>query len=193
MNSLKDSSLHTSLRQPAFNLMETIIVSDVSAMIFSKLRCHSFSNIDSNISGLNIDDEDELPSFRDEEERSCWNEFSMQNKLVSRECGEWACTPMLWFDVLIEVGPSVLPVSFSKAVFWALSHISLVLPNTNTETAMSIREWLSSYAREISSSFGWDSPNGSDDGGDGKESRNSVKVSSMCNTLIQTLKRFATY
>lgn len=194
VNSLKDSSLHSSLRQPAFDLIETIIISDVSVMISLKMKSNSVSNIDCSISGLNIDDEDELPfSFDVEEERSCWSEFSMQNKLASWECSEWTCIPMLWFDVLIEVGPSMLPVSFSKAVFWALSHISVVLPNASTESSLLIREWISLHAGEISSSFGWEVPNGSDDGGDGKESRNSVKVSSMCNKLIQTFKRFAAY
>lgn len=194
VNSLQDSSLHCSLRQPAFDLMETIIISDVSAMIAYKMKYHSLSNTDSSISRVTVDDEDELLFSHDiEEEKCCWSEFNIQNKLASRECSEWTCIPMLWFDSLIEVGPAMLPVSFSKAVFWALSHISVVMPNTNVELSLTIKDWLSIYAGEISSSFGWEIPNGSDDGGDGKESRNSVKVSSMCNILIQTFKRLVAY
>lgn len=194
VNSLKDSSLHCSLRQPAFDLIETIIISDISAMISLKTKYQSVSNINATISHLTIDDEDEIPFSHDvEEDKCCWSEFNTQNKLASRECTQWTCIPMLWFDALVEVGPSMLPVSFSKAVFWALSHISVIMPNTSTESSLSTKEWLSSYAGEISSSFGWEIPNGSDDGGDGKESRNSVKVSSMFNTLIQTFKRFEVY
>ncbi|XP_020264278.1 helicase SEN1 [Asparagus officinalis] len=192
VNSLKDASLHFSLRQPAFDLIETIIISDVSAMISLKTKYQSVSNINSTISHLTIDDEDEVPFLHDvEEDKCCWNEFNTQNKLASQECSQWTCIPMLWFDSLVEVGPSMLPASFSKAVFWALSHVSVIMPHTSTESSLSTKDWLSSYAGEISSSFGWEIPNGSDDGGDGKESRNSVKVSSMCNTLIQTFKRFA--
>ncbi|XP_038985729.1 uncharacterized protein LOC103713146 isoform X2 [Phoenix dactylifera] len=195
VSSLKDSSLHSSLRQPAFDLINTIMISDASALISLKLQYHSVSKDNMSISADFFDDEDELHFSHDIEEKdySCWNFFGIQSKLTSRECKEWTCVPALWFDALIKVDPSILPISFSKAVFWALAHISMLESMSSVELSLSVDNWLSSYAGEISSSLMWEVPNGSDDGGDGNETRNSVKASSMCILLIRTFKRFAAH
>lgn len=100
---------------------------------------------------------------------------------------------MLWLDVLVDINPSILPISFSKAVVWARSRFALVEPERSAEMEVSVKNWLSSSAKEVSSSFGWKVPTGSDDGGDGKESQNSMKVSTMCIPLIRTFKRFITF
>ncbi|KAF6141788.1 hypothetical protein GIB67_027966 [Kingdonia uniflora] len=192
ISSLKDSSLHSSLRQPAFDLIHTIIVSDATALIISMLKFHKHPSVDSTISAYLEDDEEYLTLSEDVEEKdtSCWCEFSAQSKLIFQECRGWLCVPMLWFDVLVEVIPSVLPISFSKAVLWSLSRFSMVEPENSTEMALPVRDWLSSYAGNISGSFGWQVPTGSDDGGDGKESKNSIKASTMCISLIKVFKRF---
>ncbi|KAG6491063.1 hypothetical protein ZIOFF_052395 [Zingiber officinale] len=194
VNSLMDSSLHSSLRQPAFDLINTIIVSDASALVSLKLKNRT-STCQSSTHQVFVVDEDEQLFSHDVEEKddNCWSEFSTQNKLTSFECTEWACIPMLWFEVLIKIEPSMLPISFSKAVFWALSHISLLEFASMMELSSSIEEWLSVNAREISSSFGWEIPTGTDDGGDGKECRNSVRASSRTLVLTKTLKRFAAH
>ncbi|KAL5065972.1 hypothetical protein RYX36_027709 [Vicia faba] len=49
VSSLKDSSLHSSLRQPAFDLIQTIIVSDANALIYSVLNCCVTRSIDSSM------------------------------------------------------------------------------------------------------------------------------------------------
>ncbi|KAL7180670.1 hypothetical protein ACSBR1_043789 [Camellia fascicularis] len=197
VSSLKDSSLHCSLRQPAFDLIQTILVSDAAALVTSMLNCHTPPSFSKNMSSeFNDDDEDEGVLFaRDVEEKdySCWNEFNLQSKVTSREFGEWMCSPMLWFDVLVEIDPLVLPVSFSKAVFWALSRFSIVEPENSTEMALPVRNWLSTCASEISHLFGWKVPLGYDDGGDGKESKNSIKVSTMCIPLVKAFKRLITH
>ncbi|XP_019707473.1 uncharacterized protein [Elaeis guineensis] len=195
VSSLKDSSLHSSLRQPAFDLINTIMISDASALISLKLQYHSVSKYNMRMSADFIDDEDELQFSHDIEEKdySCWSLSGIQSKLTSRECKEWTCVPALWFDALIKVDPSILPISFSKAVFWALAHISMLESMSSVELSLSVDDWLSSYAGEISSSLMWEVPNGSDDGGDGNESRNSVKALSLCILLIRTFKRFAAH
>ncbi|KAF8389472.1 hypothetical protein HHK36_026167 [Tetracentron sinense] len=197
VHSLRDSSLHSSLRQPAFDLMQTIIVSDAAALITLILKCRASPIFDSSMSAdiNDDDDDDELLFSHDVEEKdiSCWSEFSSQSKLASRECRAWMCIPMLWFDVLLEVNPSVLPISFSKAVLWALSRFSMVEPENSTEMALSIRDWLSSYAGKISASFGWEVPTGSDDGGDGRESKNSINASTMCIPLIKMFRRLTAH
>lgn len=123
-----------------------------------------------------------------EENDSSWKDFSVQSKIASLDFGEWMCIPMLWIDVLVDINPLVLPVSFWKAVFWARSRFSMVEPEINSEMAVPVRTWLSSS--EISVTFGWKLPTGSNDGGDEKEQKNSMKVSTMSLPLIRAFSRF---
>ncbi|XVF86232.1 hypothetical protein PTKIN_Ptkin18bG0023800 [Pterospermum kingtungense] len=192
---LKDSSLHSSLRQPAFDLIRTILVSDAAALITSLLNCSTATSISKNTS-IELDDEEEnneLPFIQDVEEKdiSCWSEFSAQSQITSREFREWMCIPMLWIDVLVDIDPPVLPVSFSKAVLWARSRFPMVEPENSAELALDVKGWLSSSAAEISSTFGWKVPTGSDDGA--KESKNSMRLSTMCLPLIKTFHRLTAH
>ncbi|KAF7135616.1 hypothetical protein RHSIM_Rhsim08G0251000 [Rhododendron simsii] len=197
VSSLKDSSLHSSLRQPAFDLFQTIVVSDAAILASSILNCHTPPSISKSMSSeFNDEDEDEGFLFThdvEEKDDSCWNAFSVQGRITSQEFGEWMCIPMLWIDVLLEIDPLVLPVSFSKAVLWALSRLSMVEPEKSTEMALPARDWLSTCASEISHLYGWRVPSGSDDGGEGKDSKNSIKVSKMCVPLIKTFKRLTAH
>ncbi|KAK7841514.1 putative helicase magatama 3 [Quercus suber] len=192
VSSLKDSSLHSSLRQPAFDLIQTIIVSDASALITSVLNSCTPWSIDRSMYNDLNDAEPFVPDV-EEEDNSSWSEFGAQSKISSREFREWMCIPMLWIDVLVEIDPSVFPISFSKAVFWARSRFPMVEPESSEEMALPVRTWLSSSATVISNSFGWKIPTGSDDGGEGKESKNSVKVSSMCLPLVRTFNRLTAH
>ncbi|XP_022889351.1 uncharacterized protein LOC111404723 isoform X2 [Olea europaea var. sylvestris] len=197
VSSLKDSVLHSSLRQPALDLIQTIIVSDASALISMVLSGQLRScNTPSGPTSFGIEDDDEEPLFVldiEDNDVSCWKEFSLQKKMTSQVYGEWMCIPKLWFDVLVEIDPLALPVSFSKSVFWALSRFSMVEPENREEMALPVRNWLSSFASEMSSLCGWKVPSGADDGGDGAESRNSVKSSSMCLPLVRAFKRLAAH
>lgn len=196
VNSLRDSSLHDSLRQPAFDLIQTIIVSDAAALITSMLNLQKAPLIDRCIStGLNDgeDDHSEMPiTFLGSvaEDSDLWGEFTAQSKFTSPEYRGWMCIPMLWLETLVDSDSSIFPLAFSKAVFWALSRFSMVEPENTIELSLSVRAWLSSCATEISNSFGWKVPTGSDDGGDGKVTKNSVKASEMWIPLVRTFKRF---
>ncbi|XP_051129452.1 uncharacterized protein LOC127250300 isoform X2 [Andrographis paniculata] len=191
VSSLKDSSLHNSLRQPAIDLIQTIIVSDAAALISVILRGHLHPG-DKPIKPTNYRDveEEEILSHLDvKENNTCWKEFSLQYKNVSQVDGSWMCVPMLWIEVLVEIDPLVFPLSFSKAVFWALSRFSVVEPASSTDTSLSIKNWFATQASEISFLLGWKVPSGSDDGGGGTELRNSIKTSTMCLPLVRTFKR----
>lgn len=197
VSSLKDTSLHSSLRQPAIDLIQTIIVSDASALI-SIILNGKLHPSDKPIGPTNFgdaDDEDEILAglHVKENDTSCWKEFTLQHKVVSQVDGSWMCVPMLWFDVLVEIDPLALPLSFSKAVIWALSRFSLIETENSTEMSLSVRNWLATCASEISYLLGWKVPSGSDDGGDGTESRNSIRTSTMCRPLVRTFKRLVTY
>lgn len=197
VSSLKDSSLHSSLRQPAFDLIQIIVVSDVSAISSALINSHTPSIIEKSMSAkFSDEDEDQgLPFAHDFEEKdiSCWNKFSAQGKVAALEYGSWMCIPMLWVEILVEIDPLVLPVSFSKAVFWVLSRLSMVEPLSNTEMVLPVRNWLTTCASEISHMFGWKVPCGSDDGGERRVSKNSVQVSTLCIPLVRTLKRLAAF
>lgn len=190
--SLKDSSLHSSLRQPAFDLMQTIIVSDAAALASLILKYSATSNGDlaTNTDFSYVENEISFSHDEEESESSCWNEFSTQGMLASQDCKEWSCVPMLWLDVLVEVDPYILPISFCKAVVWALSRFSLLDPDSNVENRLPVRDWMTEYNKEVLSSLGWEIPRGSDDGGEGRVSKNSVKASSMCIPLMRAFKRF---
>ncbi|CAN1306121.1 Helicase SEN1 [Linum perenne] len=192
---LKDSSLHNSLRQPAFDLMETIIVSDTAALQATLFNDYTHVSEDRGIHDKLNDDDDEdgLPFTLSVEEKDncCWSGFSAQSNITCQECRGWMCVPMLWIDVLVDTDPSILPVSFSKAVFWARSHLTLVEPESSPQMTTPVKTWLTSSVSEISASFVWKVPTGSDDGGDGKESKNSVRVSMMHLPLIRAFSRLA--
>ncbi|KAL8253502.1 hypothetical protein R6Q59_037195 [Mikania micrantha] len=195
--SLKDSTLYSSLRQPAFDLIQTILISDASALVSSILHYQIHKSVDRNI--VNLKDEEGIEGlFTDDIEEkdtdtSCWNDFSMQGQTKTSEFGVWMCIPMLWVDVLVEIDPAVLPVSFSKAVLWALSRFSMIEPESSTEMALPVGHWLTTRAPEVSHLYGWRIPSGSDDGEDGEELNNSVKVTTMCIPLIRTLRRLTSH
>ncbi|GAB2247771.1 hypothetical protein Droror1_Dr00007653 [Drosera rotundifolia] len=196
ISSLKDVSLHTSLRQPAIDLIQTIIVSDAAALVSSLFHRQISPGTGRHLFLEATEDSDDgfsLPTGNEEKDGCCWNEFSFQGQIAGGEYSEWLCTPMLWYDILVEMEPSVLPISVSKAVLWALSHLCLVEPEKNSETTLPAKVWISSNAPELSSYLGWKSPTGSNDGGDGKEMKNSVRVSTMCLPLIRAFKKLAAH
>lgn len=192
---LNDSSLHSSLRQPAFDLIQTIVVSDAAALVTSVLNSSVPKRVGTNVY-IELDDNEDnnlpFPQDIDETDGSSWNEFDAQNKIISGEYRGWMCIPMLWVDVLVDISPLILPASFSKAVFWARSRLCLVEPENGGEMVLDVKAWLSSSVTEISTALAWKVPTGSDDGGR-EESKNSVKVSTMCLPLIRTFKRFLAF
>uniref|UniRef100_A0A803KQM3 Uncharacterized protein n=1 Tax=Chenopodium quinoa TaxID=63459 RepID=A0A803KQM3_CHEQI len=173
VSSLKDLTLHSSLRQPAIDLVQTIIVSDATALLSSLLHCQTSTDDSSNFFELSeeIDDATSCFVLDDKKRVCCWNEFTFQSNIVCQEYTEWMCAPMLWFDVLLDIEPSILPVSIAKAVLWALSRFSMVEPENNSELSLPVKTWLSSGAAEVAAFLGWKCPSGSDDSGDGKNVR----------------------
>ncbi|KAL6846836.1 hypothetical protein ACP4OV_024284 [Aristida adscensionis] len=193
ISSMEDTCLHASLRQPALGLIYVVIISDASALISYKLKYEAITMANVSNSVMFADDDDELPFSCDAEEKcqSCWNDFNGLSKLTSRECKDWKCIPLLWYLTMFQLEPSKLPIAFSKAVLWALSHISILESGLATESSVPVNAWLSSHAGEVSSAFTWQVPNGADDGGGGKDCINTLKVSQFCTPLLRIFKRLA--
>ncbi|XP_055825886.1 uncharacterized protein LOC129894293 isoform X2 [Solanum dulcamara] len=196
VSSLKDSSLHSSLRQPAFDVIQTIIVSDASALASSILK-YQLATSGERCSPLQLDEEEDQGNLVgcdfEESDVSCWSEFSSQADITSDLCGDWMCIPMLWFEVLVEIDPLILPVSFAKSVFWALSRLSLLESDNDSGMTPSVGHWLRTCGSDISHVFNWKVPSGSNDGGEGVESKNSIRVSTKCIPLIRLFKRSTAY
>ncbi|KAJ1700232.1 hypothetical protein LUZ63_000011 [Rhynchospora breviuscula] len=190
VSALKDKTLHSSLRQPAFDLINSIIISDACALV-SKLLSLSKASIRS----LFDEEEDTVLSKDAEKDKSYWTELCSQWNLTLRECIQWRCIPLLWYTALLQIYPVDLPISFSMAIFLVLSHVSVAnLGSGNELMSLSVDEWLVSHAGKISWCFKWEIPSGSDDGGDGKESLNSVEVATTtCTLLMRALKRFSVH
>ncbi|CAH2037301.1 unnamed protein product [Thlaspi arvense] len=192
VSSFKDSSLHISLRQPAIDLVQAILVSDATALLASLLRNNSGTYMGNEVKY--DEDDSNLPfshAVEDVSDRP-WSYFTQQSKITLGECKEWMCIPMLWITTLTNTNLLNVPVSVSQAVFWSRSRFCLVESEKSDEMTVDIETWLSSSAVEIKGTLGWKVATGSDDGGPGKESKNSVTVSKMCLTLIRTLKRLTT-
>ncbi|OIT05156.1 PREDICTED: uncharacterized protein LOC109223930 isoform X1 [Nicotiana attenuata] len=196
VSSLKDSSLHSSLRQPAFDVVQTIIVSDAAALVTSILK-YGLASSDERCLPFQLDEEDGQENLFgcdfEENDDSCWKKFSSQADISSDVCGDWMCIPMLWFEVLVEIDPLILPVSFAKAVFWALSRLSLLESHNDADMTPSLGHWLRTCASDISHVFNWKVPSGSNDGGEGVEFKNSIKVSTKCIPLIRLFKRLTAH
>jgi len=193
IHSVRDASLYTALRQPAFDLIQTIIVADAAALTSLWARqCNrhiSFAKLPSEID----DDDDESQSMNEIEEAdlNCWTDFNMLSKLASKDCVEWFCIPLLWVEVLMKGAPSSLPLSFSKSVMWALSRISAIEPDISNLVKMPVLEWISVHFAKFDASFIWDIPKGCDDGADGKGCTNSIKAAPHCVNLLRLIRRCA--
>eukprot|EP01018_Ginkgo_biloba_P027712 Gb_33974 [translate_table: standard] len=195
VHSLIDSSLHSSLRQPAFELIQTIIVADAAALISLWARhCDRYISFAKSPCDINEDD-DELQSFHEieETESNCWTEFNKLSKLAARECEEWFCIPLLWVEVLVGMSPAVLPLSFSKSVIWALSRFSVIEPEKSKSVTMSVSQWISVSFEKVAGSLEWENPKGCDDGANGKGSVNTLKASRQCMELLRIMRRCAAY
>ncbi|RLN33906.1 uncharacterized protein C2845_PM03G01890 [Panicum miliaceum] len=118
ISSIEDTSLHSSLRQPALGLIYIIIISDASALISYKLKYEAVKKDNVSNPVMFADDDDELPFSHDAEEKSqsCWNDFSVLNKLASRECKDLKCIPLLWYLTMVQLEPSNRYQTVSDAV-----------------------------------------------------------------------------
>lgn len=195
IHSVRDSTLYTSLRQPAFDLIQTIIVADVAALTSLWARqCNrhiSFAKLPCDFD----EDDDESQSMTEIEEAdlNCWTDFNMLNKLTAKDCVEWFCIPLLWVEVLSKTVPSSLPLSFSKSVMWALSRLSAIESDISNLVKIPVLEWISVHFAKYDASFRWDIPKGCDDGADGKGCTNSIKAAPHCVNLLKLIRRCAAY
>ncbi|KAI4387118.1 hypothetical protein MLD38_004973 [Melastoma candidum] len=193
ISSIKDTSLHPSLRQPALDLVQTIIVSDAAALASVAMTALARHNPDEPVTEL-AEAEDEgiflKPSVTEEGNTWLLNS-SLQGIDVARDFEGWMSIPMVWVDVLVQVDVSLLPISFWKSVLWARSCLSLIEPVTSVESSVNLQDWLSSSASEILDSFGWKFPTGCDDGSDRKLLKNSVEVANKFLLLVKVFNRLS--
>ncbi|MCO5611008.1 hypothetical protein L7F22_065256 [Adiantum nelumboides] len=185
LESARDTQLYDSLRRPAVQLLETIIIADSVVLSYLHSRgSESKSSFPLNtFEPLEAVAENELGG-----NISYLNEHKTLDKLVD-SCTNWLCAPILWVEILEKVLPSDLPETFSQAVLWASSRLSLA-----SEGELASRDVQPNQHRKVGfpdtivRSLVWETPKGCDDGADGKICPNSVVAQDYVTQLVLLLK-----
>lgn len=128
---LKDTSLHQSLRLPAFDLFQIILVSDASALAALSGKLESPESLWGHLLENGVDDGLGAESSKSDDslvgDNKYWNSFKKVSDSVGEGVENWSCVPLLWIEALKGAFlPS--PVSFCKAVLWALGRLAMVDP-----------------------------------------------------------------
>ncbi|KAJ7567512.1 hypothetical protein O6H91_02G151200 [Diphasiastrum complanatum] len=190
---IKDNSLHSSLRQPAIELFEVIIVEDATALaILSTEKRSIYSSSTTSVDSKDVGDEEtDVPAADGVSGRqSCWDDFKLLSQLVESELKTWKCVPLLWLEVLEWFTSAILPHSLFKAVLWGVSRLSVVEDgrwSLNSNLSVTLSGHM--YSRDFASALQWAEPKGCDDGADGQTCVNAVKVESLLGELINIFKR----
>ncbi|KAI5072739.1 hypothetical protein GOP47_0013117 [Adiantum capillus-veneris] len=186
LESVKDTQLYDSLRAPAVQLLETILIADSVVLSYlhsrgsqgkNSLPCDTFEQVE------------EVPEIDTGEYTSYLNQHKALDKL-GENWNSWLCAPILWVEILEKVLPSDLPEPFSQAVLWASSRMSLAYVDE-----LAPRDVQTRFHREVGftntpvSSLIWETPKGCDDGADGKLCPNTVVAREHVTQLVLLLKK----
>lgn len=129
---LKDTGLHQSLRLPAIELFQIILVADSSALAAFSGKFDGPESpwgylLDS---GLNDQDDKATADHDHAGDAKAWESYKKVSGSVAEDIENWSCVPLLWLEVLEEALPFNFPASFCKAVLWALARLAIVDPLT---------------------------------------------------------------
>lgn len=126
VETLKDPNMHDTFRPAAFDLIQTILAADTSALAAFSLKSegsvHPWSYLLENgdiESGHELRDAGE--GARDKE---YWKILKKVSDTMSEGLEKWSCVPLLWIEVL--GGVLAYPTSFYKSVLWAYGRIAIV-------------------------------------------------------------------
>ncbi|KAG0553297.1 hypothetical protein KC19_12G000100 [Ceratodon purpureus] len=182
VETLKDPDMHDTFRPAAFDLIQTILAADTSALAAfsskSEGLVHPWSHL---LENGDIETGHELWDApvvaRDQE---YWKILKKVSDTMSEGLEKWSCVPLLWIEVL--GGVLAYPTSFYKSVLWAYSRIAIVdLPGD-----------IKVLHPEVDSKvLRWESPRGYDDQSDSDACANVVPIQQHCLQLINTFKRYA--
>lgn len=193
ITALKDISLHAALRQPAIDLMQSIIMADVAALDeLSSKQTPSSSPWKGLLDDGCFDDEDAEPTIETEQSNDdkLWRSLEKLNSAVRDAANTWFCLPLVWMEGLKSLPPASVPASFSKFVVWAASQLSLFSIETQEAQAdLLVLHNGIAFSHGFGVALCWPAPKGCDDGDDGKPCSNSVKVIDHQTDVSHALKR----
>ncbi|KAL3682269.1 hypothetical protein R1sor_000291 [Riccia sorocarpa] len=195
---LKDVSLIKSVRQSAVDLIQSILVADAAALASVTIQQLSSQNVRKYTLDVGDDDfdsvfEDESPTG--EGEMVAGVKYSVSFSSVTRSveaCEDWSCVPLLWMEALSETVPASVPGSFTKAVMWGLSRLSVIdTEGTSGQNNVLVSGDGVACSDAILTAFKWVKPKGYDDGAAGEGCLNAVKAKAHVKEMISILKRLA--
>ncbi len=127
VSTLKDISLHQSLRQPAIELFRSILVADASALAALFGKSGGQRSAWTHLLETSQDDYDETDCETDlVGDAKDWVSFQKVSDAVGENSENWSCVPLLWMEVLEGGVPHQYPPSFCKAVLWAVAQLAVV-------------------------------------------------------------------
>ena len=128
VETLKDPNMHDSFRSAAFDLIQTILAADTSALAGFSLKSegsvHPWSHLLENDS---VEGGHELRAVSEvTRDQEYWKILKKVSDTMSEGLDKWSCVPLLWIEVL--GGVLAYPTSFYKSVLWAYGRIAIVDP-----------------------------------------------------------------
>lgn len=125
VETLKDPNMHDSFRSAAFDLIQTILAADTSALAAFSRKSESSAHPWSHLWERCRDESDHELRAGSESSRDqdYWKILKKVSDTVFEGLEKWSCVPLLWVEVL--GGVLAYPTSFYKSVLWAYGRIAI--------------------------------------------------------------------
>lgn len=128
VETLKDLNMHGTFRSAAFDLIQTILAADTSALAAFSLKpevsVHPWSHL---LENGNVESGHGLrATSEDTRDKDYWKILKKVSATMSEGCEKWSCVPLLWIEVL--GGVLAYPTCFYKSVLWAYGRIAILDP-----------------------------------------------------------------
>nr|XP_024386396.1 uncharacterized protein LOC112287553 isoform X3 [Physcomitrium patens]XP_024386398.1 uncharacterized protein LOC112287553 isoform X3 [Physcomitrium patens] len=182
VETLKDPNMHDSFRSAAFDLIQTILAADTSALAAFSRKSESSAHPWSHLWERCRDESDHELRAGSESSRDqdYWKILKKVSDTVFEGLEKWSCVPLLWVEVL--GGVLAYPTSFYKSVLWAYGRIAIFdIPGSMKVLHLDVDSRV----------LRWEMPKGYDDQSDNDACENVVSVQKNSMQLISTFKRYA--
>ena len=128
VETLKDPNMHDTFRSAAFDLIQTILAADTSALAAFSLKAEGSVRPWSHfLENGNVESGHELRSTGEgTRDQGYWKILKKVSDTMSEGLEKWSCVPLLWVEVL--GGVLAYPTSFYKSVLWAYGRITILDP-----------------------------------------------------------------
>ena len=128
VETLKDPNMHDIFRSVAFDLIQTILAADTSALAAFSLKAEGSVRPWSHfLENGNVESGHELRSISEgTRDQGYWKILKKVSDTMSEGLEKWSCVPLLWVEEL--GGVLAYPTSFYKSILWAYGRITILDP-----------------------------------------------------------------